>query len=231
MTNQKPSLKNPSLCERCLKSKQLCVCSNAEPFDNKHFVLILQHPQEQDKELGTAGILVSMLKNSKLEVALSRKSLSDILKKDVDVKKWGVLYLGSQNETPVASGLYAVSKKGNLLPDTNKIFEELEGIILLDGSWSQAKALWWRNAWLLKAQRLLLVPEKKSLYGKLRKEPRKESVSTLEATAQCLDYLQEDEIISKGLLTAFEELLQKYKALHPHPHRKRTKKLYLSKKM
>ncbi len=200
-------------CERCGKSLKLCVCTDAEPFDNKHFVLILQHPQEQDKELGTAGIICSMLKNARLEIALSRPSLAAVLKRPADPKKWGVLYLGAQNETPVASGLYAIGRKGNLLDDTARRLAELEGIILLDGSWSQAKALWWRNPWLLKTQRLLLVPQKRSLYGKLRKEPRKESVSTLEACAQCLDFLGEDAQISSGLTAAFAEMLEKYKAL------------------
>ena len=189
-----------NLCPVCGKPLQLCVCSDAEPFDNKHFVLILQHPQEQDKDLGTARIICRRMKNA-------------VLKHPADPKKWGALYLGAQNETPTASGLYALSRKGNLLPNTAEILDSLEGIILLDGSWSQAKALWWRNPWLLKTQRLLLVPEKRSLYGKLRKEPRKESVSTLEATAQCLNYLGEDAAIADGLLESFAELLEKYKLL------------------
>ena len=74
------------ICEKCLKNKALCVCTEAEPFDNKHFVLIMQHPQEEDKELGTAGILKSMLKNAKLEVALSRPSLRGIFKCDDESK-------------------------------------------------------------------------------------------------------------------------------------------------
>ena len=44
--------------------------------------------------------------------------------------------------------------------------------MLLDGTWSQAKALWWRNAWMLKCQRVILGPKRPSRYGKLRKEPR-----------------------------------------------------------
>lgn len=203
-----------TFCERCGKAKRLCVCTNAEPFDNRHFVLILQHPQEQDKELGTAGILKSALKNVRLEIALSRPSLTAVLKRPVDPKKWGILYLGAQKETPIASGLYVLDKKGALASDRDQCLGELEGIILLDGSWSQAKALWWRNPWLLKTRRLLLVPEKRSLYGKLRKEPRRESVSTLEACAQCLNYLGEDPHISAGLTDAFSRLLEKYKALH-----------------
>lgn len=202
-----------STCSKCGKSEKLCVCTDAEPFDNQHFVLILQHPQEQDKELGTAGIIRSMLKNSQLEIALSRPSLGAVLKRSADPKKWGVLYLGAQNETPAVPGLYALDRKGNLLPGMQEALKQLEGIILLDGSWSQAKALWWRNAWLLKTQRLLLVPQKRSMYGRLRKEPRRESVSTLEAAAQCLDYLGENPQIAAGLTEAFANLLEKYKSL------------------
>ena len=209
MTNE-----TSSICPKCGKSAKLCVCTDAEPFDNRCFVLILQHPQEQDKELGTAGIIRSMLKNCRLEVALSRPGLGAVLGRKADPKRWGVLYLGAQNETPVAPGLYAFDRKGMLSPDTDDILKSLEGIILLDGSWSQAKALWWRNPWLLKTRRLVLVPEKRSLYGRLRKEPRRESVSTLEACAACLNFLGEDPAVAGGLTAAFAAMLEKYKALN-----------------
>ena len=199
-------------CPECGKRADLCVCSAEEPLNNRHFVLILQHPQEQDKELGTAKIICNRLKNAALVVALSRPSLKAVLGRDADPKKWGVLYLGAQNETPVATGLYALTKKGTLCPDQAAALRDLEGIILLDGSWSQAKALWWRNPWLLKTQRLLLVPEKRSMYGRLRKEPRKESVSTLEACAQCLTFLGEDGAVAEALTASFSLLLEKYRA-------------------
>jgi type I site-specific restriction-modification system R (restriction) subunit len=54
--------------------------------------------------------------------------------------------------------------------------------VLLDGTWSQAKALWWRNAWMLKCQRVILGPKRPSAYGKLRKEPRQDGL--LVATAE-----------------------------------------------
>ena len=75
---------------------------------------------------------------------------------------------------------------------------------------------WLRSEYVPRAtaDRLLLVPQKRSLYGKLRKEPRKESVSTLEACAQCLDFLGEDPAIARGLTDAFARMLEKYKALH-----------------
>lgn len=210
MTNEK---ENSGLCPRCRKPEELCVCTDAEPFDNRHFVLILRHPQEQDKELGTAGILHALLKNSRIVTALSRPSLSSVLGREADPRRWGVLYLGAQNETPVAPGLYALSRKGTLLPDTQEVLRNLEGILLLDGTWSQAKALWWRNPWLLKTRRLVLVPENRSLYGRLRKEPRRESVSTLEAAAQSLDFLGEDPAVAAALTDAFGRMLEKYRSL------------------
>ena len=36
----------------------------------------------------------------------------------------------------------------------------LDGVVLLDGSWSEAKTLWWRNPWLLKLRRLVLDPQR-----------------------------------------------------------------------
>ena len=53
-----------------------------------------------------------------------------------------------------------VDKKGVPISDharCAKISSNLKGIIVLDGTWSQAKALWWRNPWLLKLRRAILI--------------------------------------------------------------------------
>src|SRR4029079_12710921 len=41
-------------CPTCQKPPALCVCAEIVPIDNRIELLILQHPQEQDVELGTA---------------------------------------------------------------------------------------------------------------------------------------------------------------------------------
>ena len=87
--------------------------------------------------------------------------------------------------------------------------QPIGGLIVLDGSWSQAKALWWRNPWLLKFNRLVLHPTQPSIYGRLRREPRKEWVSTLEATAHALVGLGEDESVRTELLRAMRTLVQR----------------------
>lgn len=85
----------------------------------------------------------------------------------------------------------------------------LEGLLVLDGTWSQAKTLWWRNAWLLKLPRIVLNPREPSMYGRLRKEPRRAWVSTLEAVADVLPALGEPEQARDSLRRLLRTLLQR----------------------
>ncbi len=213
------------ICGDCGKPEGLCVCAIVTPRANRHSVLFFQHPQEPDHELGSARLAHRALENSTLKIGLSVSNLKKALgREDVVPAKWGVLYLGSGvkglAERPggfLKPGLYPVKKDGELLPDSESaaVLKGLEGIILLDGTWSQAKTLWWRNSWLLKCRRLILVPRSKSLYGELRKEPRRECLSTIETTAEVLDALGEDAAIGEHLRFLFQELLARYRKTRP----------------
>src|SRR5579871_2966126 len=183
------------VCPRCYKDKSLCICDMIAPVPTKHHVLILQHPQEPDKELGSARIANLALENSTLKVGLSWPNLSKALGRPVVHANWGVLYLGAKSE-----------HAGRASPTETP----LEGIVVLDGTWAQAKTMWWRNAWLLKLKRLILNPARPSLYGKTRREPRRECLSTIESIAETLDALGEDPKISESLRNLFSGLLRKY---------------------
>ena len=198
-------------CPKCEKAQNLCVCAAVAPVDNRIFVLILRHPQEQDRKLGTARIATLQLKNCALKTGLSWPNLSRALgRADADPKKWGVLYLGTaRTSAPLPpQPLTVLNRKGGVAEDQG-VLGDLEGIILLDGTWQQAKALWWRNAWMLKCRRLVLQPPVESLYGNLRKEPRKESVSTIEAAAYALAALEKDDSLVEKILPPFKLLLKK----------------------
>jgi DTW domain-containing protein YfiP len=199
------------LCPHCDKSTRLCVCAELTPVESRYSVLILRHPQEQDRELGTAQIAVRQLKNSVLRTGLSWPNLKKALGREADPKRWSVLYLGTaKTSVPLPPRpLTVVSRKGNPAPDQEAALKNLEGFILLDGNWSQAKALWWRNPWLLKCRRLVLQPPRPSLYGNLRKEPRRESVSTIEAAAYTLAALENDAELADKILQPFRLLLTK----------------------
>jgi DTW domain-containing protein YfiP len=202
-------------CPNCEKSQALCVCAAMVPVDNRVSVLILRHPQEQDRKLGTARLTTLQLKNSLMKTGLSWSNLGKAANRtDVDPKRWGVLFLGTaKTSAPLPPNvLTVVNKKGAPAEEQHKALKHLEGIILLDGTWQQAKALWWRNAWLLKCRRLVLQPPRPSLYGNLRKEPRKESVSTIEAAAYTLAALDKDDKLADKILVPFHALLTKARA-------------------
>ena len=198
-------------CSACHKPPGLCVCDAIEPVSNKISVVILRHPQEQDKALGTARIASLQLKNSILKTGLSWRNLGKIVGREVDPKRWGILYLGTaKTAVPLPKRvLTVVTKKGEAAEGQAGMLKALEGIILLDGNWEQAKTLWWRNAWMLKCRRLVLQPPQPSLYGSLRKEPRRDSVSTIEAAAYALAALENDDGLADKILTPFRALLDK----------------------
>ena len=82
---------------------------------------------------------------------------------------------------------------------------------MLDGTGSQAKALWWRNAWMLKCQRIILGPVRPSRYGRLRREPRRDGLSTIEAAAMVLAGLEGRPDIAETLQASFERMLARYR--------------------
>jgi DTW domain-containing protein YfiP len=201
-------------CPDCRKPVPLCICDSIAPIENRISLLILQHPQEQDRALGTARLLALHFKNAVLKIGLSWPSLSKALGRRVaDPSRLAVLYLGSAKvaDLDTKSEVVAINRKGEVEDNQRAILKDIEGIVLLDGTWSQAKALWWRNAWMLKCQRVVLGPAKPSAYGKLRREPRRDGLSTIEAAAMLLAALEKRPDIAATLNASFERMLAKYR--------------------
>jgi len=207
-------------CSRCWKIKPLCVCDSLASQLNRVHVLILQHPQEPDKELGTARLANLLLEKSTLKTGLSVPNLKTVLGFAADPAEWIVLFLGSKYKFRQAaaagdnSEILFFNRKGQEILLAR---EKIKGIVAIDGTWAQAKALWWRNPWLLKLTRAAINPRQKSLYGSLRREPRQECLSTIESIAYTLEILGEDPGISQNLLAAFERLIDSYRAYRKGP--------------
>jgi len=201
-------------CERCGRPLPLCVCDPIEPFDNRVEVLILQHPQEQDRALGTAGLTVRHFRHAALKVGLSWPSITKVLGRVADPHRWAVLYLGSAKAAALAPGREVVmlNRRGEPEPNQDALLRDIEGIVLLDGNWSQAKALWWRNPWMLKCRRVILRPTRPSRYGRLRREPRRDSLSTIEAAAMLVSRLENRPEIEAALMASFEKMLARHRA-------------------
>ncbi len=199
-------------CSNCLKESTLCVCSEIRPISTQLHVLILQHPQEPDKDLGSARLAHLALPNSTLKIGLSWRNLAHALGREADPKRWAVLYLGSGIRGQTRRNVVLVDKGGKPLEDQDSIQNNLQGIVVLDGTWSQAKTLWWRNAWLLKLRRAILIPREPSLYRELRREPRRECVSTLESIGLSLAGLGEKQPVAEELKRLFGQLLDRQRS-------------------
>ena len=218
-------------CPHCRKPLPLCVCEDVTPIKNRVEVLILQHPQEQDRALGTARLTAMHFTNAVLKIGLSWPSLSKALGRVVaDPSHWAVLYLGSAKaaDLDTTEEVVAINRKGEVEENQRAILRGIEGVVLLDGTWSQAKALWWRNAWMLKCQRVILGPSRPSRYGKLRREPRRDGLSTIEAAAMILSGLERRPDIADTLNASFTRMLTRYQdvqsqqpSLAPKPRPKR----------
>ena len=208
-------------CPHCAKPPELCVCDGVEPIANRVALLVLQHPQEQDRTLGSARLAVHHLKNAAFRVGLSWPSLAKALGRAANPADWAILYLGATRgaDLPKDRDVVALDRKGAPIEDQDRALRGVKGVVIFDGTWSQAKTLWWRNPWVLKARRIALNHKQASLYGKLRKEPRREGLSTIEAAALALSRLENKPDIETALTASFVRMLAKYRATNPQPQR------------
>jgi DTW domain-containing protein len=177
----------------------------SDMIQNRLFLLILQHPQEKRQALSTAAEITAALTSAKVSTGLSWPNLSRALGRDADPRRWAVLYLGSAR--PVGEfEIVALDRRGEA-HDGVPALRGFDGIVLLDGTWSQAKALWWRNPWLLKLQRLVLNSPRPARYGRIRREPRREALSTIEAAALVLRHAEAGNEAADALLAGLDRLI------------------------
>src|SRR5439155_4196682 len=116
-------------CPRCLKPVPLCICDSITPIESKIALLILQHPQEQDRALGTARLTALHFRNAVVKIGLSWPSLAKALGRQVsDPSRWAVLYLGSANaaELDTSSEIIALTRKGEIAEHQRAILSAIE---------------------------------------------------------------------------------------------------------
>ncbi len=189
-------------CDRCKKPEAVCVCDRAIAQAVRTQIAILQHPQEQDVILGTVPLLETTV-GAVRKIGLSWPNLAAVVGDSPG--RWAVAWPLSlpHQPAPGRTGVTAVDRRGE------PVALGYAGVLLLDGTWSQAKTLWWRNPWLVRLDRILVHPREPSIYGKVRREPRREMVSTLETAAEILTANGEDPAIAAHLRSLMRTLVQR----------------------
>ena len=199
-----PQTPKPRPCRGCGFPEIGCVCADLPKLSARTKLLVLQHPQESRKFYGTARMLASTVLGAKLQVGLSWRSLANAWGEPTDPKRWGVLYVGTTKAFKGKEG-----RAPRVLGTKSPADTPLEGVIILDGNWKQAKTLWWRNPWLLRLTHLAVKREKASDYTSVRRQPRKECLATIEAAAEVLRYLERTPESAEALDQLFAEAVDR----------------------
>ena len=206
-------------CPSCKKETSYCICSDIKQIDNSVYVTVLQHPQEVKEPLNSGVLTHLSLKQSQIKVGFSWGNLKKVAPPNLSIpKSWAVLYLGAKSEYPKMRGkfedqIYIANAKEKLRESTPEDLGQIKGIIAIDANWKQAKTIWWRNSWFLKLPRIVLVTRTPSKYGSVRREPRKECLSTIESVSKCLDIIEEKRTYYGEMSQTLEKLIDVYKGV------------------
>ncbi|WP_022941032.1 tRNA-uridine aminocarboxypropyltransferase [Psychromonas hadalis] len=176
-----------AFCVNCFKASSACICATIKSINNVHLLHILQDPSEEKKAIGTARILKLSLKRVKLTVG----TLFD--EQDFDVNNSYLLF-------PNEEALPAERLTDEVMINKKSTF------ILLDGSWKKAYKLLMNNPFLQKLPKVSINVDIKSNY-RLRKSPREDGLSTVEAGYYLLSQLENNSEKFNPLLESFEFMI------------------------
>ena len=177
-----------AFCNQCNKSLSACICQWIKAIDNYYFLTILQDPSEQNKAIGTARILDLSL--SRAEVIVGEHFDSN----DFDLNNTFLVFPDERSES--VEGLH---KKQKINKNTQ--------FILLDGSWKKAYKLLMTNPFLQALPKLAINAAGKSTY-RIRKSPREDGLSTVEAGYYLLSELEKNKDKFKPLLEVFNHMIE-----------------------
>lgn len=163
-----------AVCERCRRPSVTCWCAHLPQLPSKTRVLVLQHPRESRVAIGTARMAHLALPNSLLRVGVDFSA-----------------------DPVVAAALAAPGDAYLLFPGAHArdirtlppAADRPITLVVVDGTWSQARTLVRRNPLLAALPRLAFVPRRPSDY-RIRREPTDFCVSTIEALTEALNVLE-----------------------------------------
>jgi DTW domain-containing protein YfiP len=178
------------VCMTCRRPKSVCYCAHVRPIETRTKVVLLQHPRERDKAIGTARMASLCLPNSELHVGVEFDEGSALARAIRDSEgSVALLYPGED------------ARDVSLLPEP----ERPRTLIVVDGTWWQTRKMVRRNALLATLPRVQFTPLRPSEY-RIRKEPADHCVSTIEALMYVLGALE-------GNLDRFTGLLEPFRAM------------------
>jgi DTW domain-containing protein YfiP len=192
-------------CRRCRRAASVCYCAHLATIESRTHVVFLQHPKERRVAIGTARLAHLALPNSELHIGLAFADHPVSARLTAGA---ALLFPGDDALDPATLS--------HCLPRT---------LVVLDGTWSQARKLLGFNPALRALPRIGLVPTRPSRYA-IRREPAAHCLSTVEAVVETLGRLEGDATRFLPVLHAFDHLVATQvvcaaERSAPHWHRRR----------
>ncbi len=180
-----------SVCSGCSRPSVVCICASVRRISTQTRVVILQHPRESDVPINTARLVELQLERAERHVAIKLAEVPLLQARLHDPAAPAVLlYPG-----PDALDLAASPPPG---PVT---------LVVLDGTWWQAKKLFQQNPELAQLPRYSLSPSAPSRY-RIRREPALHCISTIEAIGEALRLLEPAGFDREAWLLPFEAMVE-----------------------
>uniref|UniRef100_A0A8D8LLD9 tRNA-uridine aminocarboxypropyltransferase n=2 Tax=Cacopsylla melanoneura TaxID=428564 RepID=A0A8D8LLD9_9HEMI len=180
------------ICDDCLRPTVVCWCPflPREPLSPMCKIIILQHPAEEKRCLRTAHMLTKSIVPDKCVIYKGKKF--------PQTKHGDLASILSSSNTLL---LYPTSNADDMselqpLSDGNG---DGYTIILIDGTWPQAKTIYNNSPMLHNLRRIKLTQYKGSEYV-VRTQPTEGCLSTLETAAHVLSYLENNSSYHEILL-------------------------------
>jgi len=194
------SLPNPRpTCWRCRKARRTCYCGLLPSLELSTRFVILQHPKEVRNAIGTGRLAHLALPNSLLLQGIDFTSdarLNALL--DDPGSACAILYPGSQSRS-----LNQLTEKdrAELMPRERRFV-----LLVIDGTWAGARPMLRRSKNLAALPRVSFSHSGASGYAGLRKQPREDCLSTVEAIGRVIGLLESTEVENQ-LLAPFRYMV------------------------
>jgi len=179
-----------SLCFECARPSVVCLCSSIRSVATRTRVVILQHPRESDVPIGTARLVELQLAQAERHVAIKLGEVPRLRERLTDPRAPAILLYPGEGALDLAEH----APEG---PVT---------LMVLDGTWWQAKKLLQYNPELQRLPRYSLRPRAPSRYL-IRKEPAAHCISTIEAIGEALTLLEGPGFDFEALLRPFDAMV------------------------
>ena len=166
-----------------------CLCAGLPTVPTRTRVVVLQHPHERTHPFGTARLVRLCLPTASVHVPCA--GFTGTLEHRIDLPPDAVVLFPS-DDAPLLEDLVRPGPPSTL--------------VAIDGTWAHAKRLWRENGWLRQFRHARLQPSEPSRY-RIRKEPRADYVSTIEAIVAALRVIEPDTPRLEELLSAFDRMI------------------------